>query len=163
MKKYRSDRIKKRKIYTFREIAESLGVHPRTVQAWRKDGLRVIDKAIRPYLVEGKDLKQYLATRKAKRKSKLSIHNFYCFRCTIPVSAKPSSVTFEERERTLGIDKVAQVIVHGKCSVCDGRVRRLSSSKWIDAIKTYYEERLKEGYEREITTGEQRINVAPLH
>ena len=85
-KKYSPKTIVSKRSYTYREIAEHFKIHVRTVQSWRKEGLKIMDGS-QPFLVMGSDLILFLKSRQSKRKISLNRGEFLCFVCRKPVVA----------------------------------------------------------------------------
>ena len=72
--------VKIHRNYTVDDAARLLGVHKHTVRAWIKSGLSVLND-MRPVLILGQDLKEFLKTRRTKNKRPCKPEQFYCFRC----------------------------------------------------------------------------------
>lgn len=79
-KQARLSGIKAFRCYTIGEAAEVSGVSPRTIRNWASDGLRVMD-GMRPVLIRGDDLRDYIKSKRASRSVKTCSDTFYCFRC----------------------------------------------------------------------------------
>jgi hypothetical protein len=45
-----------------------LGTHLRTVQIWRSEGLKILTDEVKPYLVMGQDIRDFIKDRIRKRK-----------------------------------------------------------------------------------------------
>ncbi|MCX7661601.1 MAG: helix-turn-helix domain-containing protein [Candidatus Omnitrophica bacterium] len=124
--------IKARRSYTFTEIAEILKIHPRTVQSWRKRGLKVIDEATKPYLVYGVELRQFL--RAKRQRHPLKIGEFYCPKCKKPRRSRSDSLSVEITNKMLGkISK--QAFIRGICEVCSQRLILFSSDRKVQKLK----------------------------
>jgi hypothetical protein len=123
MKKYHLRLIKTRRSYSFKEAAELLGTHVRTVQSWRKQGLKVIEGAY-PYLVLGSELKAFLGQRQSLRKTKLKSNELYCVACkkaVVPVDVKTVA-----NNRIVGKNKQS-ITLKGVCPHCGNPVNRFGS------------------------------------
>ena len=65
-KKYEARKIKTKRSYTFKEIADLLGLHIRTIQSWHTDGMLTLEGSNNPYLVMGTDVQNYIKQQKLK-------------------------------------------------------------------------------------------------
>lgn len=139
MKKIKIYRIKGYGIYTGAELAKTLGVHPRTVQAWRQNGLQVIDENQSPFLYEGIEVKRFLKARKSARKVNLLDHQFYCMKCRKAVTIEAEALTLNRTGKLLGNSRVPQIEASGRCLVCRSKVFRFSSTNRIAPLKKFYE------------------------
>ena len=79
-KQARINGIKAYRCYTPTEAATLVGVSPRTIRNWFKDGLQVLD-ASHPPLVRGDDLRNHIAAQRQDRKVTTGLCEFYCLRC----------------------------------------------------------------------------------
>lgn len=126
--------IKERHSYSFGEISEALKVHNRTVQCWRKQGLKVIDEASKPYLVYGGDLKQFLKAKQQKQKHPLKTGEFYCPKCRCARGSLPENITFEITQKRLGKSS-KQAFIRGICEVCNQPLLLFSSDRKIEELQ----------------------------
>lgn len=85
-KQARLTRIKSIRCYTYEEAASVTGISVRTIRAWSKGGLRVMDSQ-RPVLIRGDDLLAYLKAQRADQKCELARDEFYCLSCRKPRNA----------------------------------------------------------------------------
>ncbi len=127
---YNPNSIKQRRSYSFIEIAEKLEIHVRTVQVWRKAGLKVIDESKRPLLIFGKELRRFIKDMITKRRHSLKIDEFFCVRCRKPRKSRPNKLTFQIINKKLGKDSL-QAKMKGACEVCGLLFTRFSSDKKI--------------------------------
>jgi len=61
-------------------LFSNTGLHPQTVRAWIKNGLKTVDSG-RPILIYGDDLISYLKTQNSKNKCKTEFDEFFCMKC----------------------------------------------------------------------------------
>ena len=132
-RKYNPNLVKLRHSYTLAEIAEVYGVHTRTVQSWRKRGLKTIDETSRPYLVIGAEIRGFIRENSQKRKHPLKPGEFFCPRCQRPRKSHQDQFSVEITEKRLGRYKLA--IIKGICEVCRCRLFRFSSDRKIQELK----------------------------
>ena len=89
-------RVKIHRTYTLQEAADLLDVHKRTVENWvRSDGLPALTEA-RPYLIEGRCLRDFLEARQSAAKRPLKPDEFYCLGCRAQRTPDPSMVELDE-------------------------------------------------------------------
>lgn len=123
-KKYTLRHIRNKRSYSFKELADLLGVHVRTVQAWHKNGMPIIEGSQYPYLVLGSDAKDFLKELQSKRQLKLQAGECYCVACHKAVT--PLDVKIQSNNRKMGEGK--ESISHiGKCPLCQNKVTRFDS------------------------------------
>jgi hypothetical protein len=118
--------IRRRRAYSFHDLAVLLRKHVRTVQVWRDEGMPVLDENTKPMLVMGQDARQFLRSRKQKRKRPLEAGQFYCTRCRCARESRPEALRSEVTQRLLGPRRV-QILKHGICIVCGLALVRFSS------------------------------------
>lgn len=79
-KQARLSGIKSLRCYTPTEAAALVGVSPRTIRNWTRDGLQLLD-ASHPPLIRGDDLRIFITAQRQDRKVKTGLCEFYCLRC----------------------------------------------------------------------------------
>lgn len=75
--------VKIHRSYTVAEVASLLNMHKATIRRWIKDGLSTIDEK-RPKLILGQELRNFLQSRRAKKKQRCKQGQLYCLRCRAP-------------------------------------------------------------------------------
>jgi hypothetical protein len=166
-KTYNLRRIRNKRSYSFKELADLLGVHVRTVQAWYKDGLPIIEGSQYPYLVLGSGAKSYLKDLQSKRKSKLQSGECYCVACHKAVT--PIDVKTQSNKRKMGEGKESISLI-GKCPLCQNKVFRFGSrelsktsiKKSTKSAKKVVEKTAKESIEKEVPTLDDAFKDLPL-
>lgn len=113
--------IKKCRLYSTKELARELGVHPMTIHSWQKQGLKPVDPSFKPFIFRGIDAKAFLKARSVSRKRKLLDGEFYCVRCRQPVESLMGDITVN----TLG--QGTSLHVRGKCRICRASLNRFMS------------------------------------
>lgn len=126
--------IKIRHCYTFTEIAETLKIHPRTVQSWRKQGLKVIDEASKPYLVYGVELRQFLKVKRQKQRHPLRSGEFFCPKCKESRKSLSDKLKVEFTGRNLG-KRYKQAIIQGVCETCNQPLTLFSSDRKVKELE----------------------------
>ena len=141
-RKYNPNLIRLRHSYTLSEISEVYGVHKRTVQSWKKQGLKVIDETSKPYLVIGAEIKQFLKDNRRKRKHPLKPGEFFCPRCQNPRKSLQDQLSVEITNKRLGryrqaiiIGRYRQAIIKGVCEVCHCPLFLFSSDRKVQELK----------------------------
>jgi len=118
--------IRARRSYSFAQIADEVyGIHPRTVQRWRQEGLPVLDETSRPFLVMGAALQNFLRERQKRRKHPLKPGEFFCSTCRCARRSVPGALLTEITDKRLGRQH-RQALIRGVCEVCGRRLLRFS-------------------------------------
>ena len=116
---YNTRLIRRDYSYFIWEIADLFDLHPNAVRRWIKVGLTAVDDR-RPVLVHGGDLIEFLGARRARRKQKCAIDEFYCFRCRRPRNSRFGCVDVEIRSEM-------RLDLSGACDTCGTRMHRAGS------------------------------------
>ena len=120
--------FRSRRAYSFTEIAELLGIHLQTAQRWHIEGLKILTDGVKPYLVMGRDIQDFLKDRIRKRKKPLQQGQFFCPRCQQPRNSLAQHLRIEVTNRMLGPCH-RQAIIRGICEVCGVRLSLFSSER----------------------------------
>jgi len=103
--------------YTVEEVASLYSVHKNTVRLWIKNqGLKIIDD-LRPILILGRDLREFLQTKRVKNKRKCLPHEIYCLKCRKPQVPSENMADYIPMSNTTG-----RLI--SLCPECDSRVNK---------------------------------------
>jgi hypothetical protein len=129
-KKYRISKINPQRCYSVSEIAKKQMRHKRTVQSWIANGLPVLDKNRRPYLVLGADLMEFLKMKQQSRKLELKEHEIYCVKCRAARNGRPESLELLSTGKALG-PNAKQLILRGVCEECGTVIQRFTSDRII--------------------------------
>jgi hypothetical protein len=124
--RHRPDRraVKRYFSYTVEEAAHAVGVETGSVRRWMKTGLPYLDDQ-RPFLILGKDLREYLAAR-TKPKQRCKLNEFFCFHCRAPKPAGGSMIDYTAR--TIKSGQLSAI-----CEACDTIMyKNFSASKLAD-------------------------------
>ena len=142
-KKYKYRLIKDNFIYTTDELAKLLEVHQGSIQRLiNTENMPVIDKNQKPYLLKGKDTKEFLKLRAKKDKIKLEYFEFRCMKCKKAVKSHPAKLEYKIYSIHLG--KTAfKADIRGICVECGSRLLKLSSDVKIQKIKEFYKKTAK--------------------
>ncbi len=124
-KKYEVRKIKTKRSYTFKEIADLFDVHIRTIQAWHVNGLVTLEGSNNPYLVMGVDVQNYIKQQKQKHKVTLKVNEFYCISCRKAVTT--TEVFSNSNGIKMGGNKQS-VILSGVCPTCSRKVNRFTTN-----------------------------------
>ena len=118
-------------MYSIKDITSMLHVHSRTVSSWIAKGLQVYHKGI-PYLICGKDLKEFLDVQSNKDKINTLHYEFACFKCR--ASRKPLDNNIEVHLHNTKI-----IHLKGICRVCNTKINKSQHinklSKWMNLYK----------------------------
>ena len=127
---YNTRLIKRDYAYFISEIADLFRLHPNAIRRWIKAGLITVDER-RPLLVHGRDLIDFLNSRKAQRKQKCAADEFYCFRCRRPQRAILNRVEVRIRNET-------KVNLSATCCACGTRMNRAGSVRKIEEYRQVF-------------------------
>lgn len=119
--------VKIHRNYTVEEIANLFGIHKNTVRAWLKAGLPVCDY-IRPMLILGRDLAEFLKAQRTKNKRPCGPGEIYCVRCRAPKSPAGNMAEYRAQTETLGN-------LVGICPDCEGLIFRRVNRAKLDQMK----------------------------
>ena len=102
-------------------IFKHLGLHPQTVRAWIKRGLKTIDKS-KPTLIYGNDLITFIKKQNASGKCKTEFNQMFCLKCkdARPIYQNKVAITAKDR----------LIKAQGKCREC--KTMMFKSYKLID-------------------------------
>lgn len=156
---YTLRRIRNKRSYSFRDLADCLNVHIRTVQTWYKRGLPIIEDSQSPYLVMGADAKTFLKTLQNNRKTTLKEGECYCVACHKPVL--PITPSIKKNKRRIGNGKESISII-GNCPHCDNKVTRFSSQILVPTTNKSPAQVDKKQETKEAKKPDNSINDLPL-
>jgi len=120
---YKLSKIKTKRSYLLKEIADMFNVHVRTVQSWIKSGLEPLEGTKSPYYVMGYDLKDYLSKQNETGKVKLKNREFYCLACKKGVV--PTHI--EVLDNGIVGNNMKSFRLKGSCPICKLQVNRIAS------------------------------------
>lgn len=111
--------------YTVEEVARLYGVTRNTVRAWIKAGLPTTD-GLRPQLVHGADLADFLRGRRSARQQRCAPGELYCMRCRAPRKAAAGRASYRPLTQTQG-NLIA------RCEACAALMNRRVSLRKLAA------------------------------
>lgn len=127
-------RVKARRSYTWKELADLLGVHERTAQGWKVEGLQMLDETTKPYLVMGDEVKRFLKERSQRRKHPLRLGEFFCATCRQARQSAPHALRVEYTGKRLG-KHGAQALLRGICQTCQRPLLLFSSAAKVRQLR----------------------------
>lgn len=133
-KKIKLKNLKSRQSYTARQLAEVLDVHIRTVQTWKKEGLKPIENTL-PLLFMGFEVKDFIQQRQSDKKIKLAKNQFYCVKCRKAVKSKENRIEVIKTQKLIGKDLLSELILRGECEICGCKLNRFSHVGKLNEIK----------------------------
>ncbi len=136
MKVYNTNLIKLRHTYLLEEIALKQKVHIRTVRAWIKEGLKIVE-GLYPYLVLGYDLKNFLKAKRTRRKCKLNHDEFWCVKCRTARKSLENKVEIKYSGMTIG-NNLKEFVIQGKCEICGTKLNRFSNESKLFEVKNSF-------------------------
>ena len=131
---YSPSRIKGRRTYISKELAEVFRIHIRTIQRWRKDGLAALDEKARPFLFSGEEIIRFLKEKRKKRKQNLKPGEFFCITCRTPRHSKPNKFSIIITGTPLG-KTARQAFIKGICETCGRPLTIFSSDRKIQEMR----------------------------
>lgn len=143
--------IKTHYVYTVWEAAQALGRHRQTVIRWIKDKGLVADRSKPPWLIQGKDLKHFLGYRRAKSKTKLALHHFFCVGCKAPQEPDGKFAEYTQASPTTGMLKAL-------CPACGSIVNKVVRSADLVAIRAKLEVTVQQATPRLVSLPVPRSN-----
>ncbi|MGC1497301.1 MAG: helix-turn-helix domain-containing protein [Sulfitobacter sp.] len=126
------NRIKTHYVYTVWEAAQALGRHRQTVVRWIKNKGLIADRCKIPWLIQGKDLKHFLGRRRAKAKTKLALHHFFCLGCKAPQEPDGKFAEYTQASPTTGMLKAF-------CPTCTSVMNKVVRRADLEAIRAKIE------------------------
>jgi len=114
--RYNPNKCKINRNYSISEIALLYGVHKNTVKTWLRRGLKRIDNQ-RPYIILGRDLKQFIKDLRGINKRPCELGEIYCMKCRVPRTPEQGSTVFETETSRYGRIKA-------NCNVCNSPMNR---------------------------------------
>ena len=124
-------KIRQSHCYTVLEVSNMLGVTTGTIRGWLRLDLPRLDD-VKPLLITGDTLKNWLVTRRQSRKQKCQPDELYCCRCRAPRRAMPGSVVINLRNaKTIAIGAL--------CAFCGAKMNKGGSLASLPEIKATFE------------------------
>ncbi|HAY34053.1 MAG TPA: hypothetical protein PK605_05295 [Ignavibacteria bacterium] len=132
-KKINISLIRSRKVYTNQTLAELFHVHIRTIQVWKREGMKPLEENSRPHLYLGFIVKEFLQKKYKRNKKKLELHQFYCVKCRKETISKHEKLRYVITDKNLGNgNKHAKIF--GNCEKCGTEIFRFASDKIINKM-----------------------------
>lgn len=147
-------RVKTHLVYNVWEAADLLGLHRQTVLRWIKIEQLPIDSSSKPWLIQGRDLKAFLRSRRKSRKRPCKFNEIYCLPCH---SAKePAGKMVEYSQKTLTTGTLA-----GICPDCTRLIHRFIKRDQLTKIQLHLDVTYSKAKPRivEPTIPPVRINI----
>lgn len=132
--------VKIHRTYKVDEAASVCHVHKGTIRAWIKNGLATIDN-LRPTLIQGQVLREYLEVKRQKAKTKLQPGEFYCVKCRVARCPLENYADVEALNNQVGN-------LSGICPDCDSIMNRRVSFRNLTQVIGNLEVTLPEALER---------------
>lgn len=145
-------KIKIHRPYTPYEAAVVLGVDRQTVIRWVNDKGLTADKSSKPWLIEGQDLRTFLGERRAKRKCKLALHSFYCFRCRDGRTAAGKMADYVQQTTTGGM-------LTAICDTCGTLMNKAVKRSDLEAIRAKLDVTIQTADPRIVSRSDAPSNV----
>lgn len=136
--------IHSRRSYSTSELADLFGIHVRTIQSWRKQGLEPINPDESRYLFMGNTVKEFIREKQASRKSALKEDEFYCPRCRQPRKSLPEHIEINITDKQIGKSNF-HVQIKGVCEKCQCKLNRFATKNGLKgSIWSRFKRKVKE-------------------
>ncbi len=137
-KKPSPNRIKTHRVYTTYEAADALDLHRKTIVHWiTRSGLEA-DRSQRPWLIEGRNLKAFLADRRQCGKVRLNVGEIYCLPCRQARIPAGRMADFRMKSITTGV-------LSGICPDCDHMMNRIIRRSDLDRFRAILDVTVQKG------------------
>ena len=123
--------IKSARCYTMAEAAACLGVSLNTIRNYEKGGLPVL-RAERPFLIQGAQLKAWLAARGQRMKQPLKPEQMLCLRCKTPQTPLGGMVDCTALSS-------AKLQLMGLCPSCGCVMHRVASHRQLPDFVRFFD------------------------
>lgn len=131
-KKFPAHKLKAHRVYDVWEVSQALSCHKQTVIRWIKNDGLPADTTRKPWLIDGKDLKAFLGTRRSKATCKLALHHCYCFGCKAP--REPDGKIADYTQQTPDSGRLT-----GLCPACGALMHKVVKRADLEAIRAKIE------------------------
>jgi len=131
---YNPNLIKAKGTYSLKELAGVCNRHPRTIQIWRKEGLKEFGKERNSFIFIGGEIKRFLKEKDKKQKYPLQLDEFFCPKCHKQRKSLPELLTFEITDTKLG-KTAKRAFIRGICETCGQSLLLFSSDRKIQELK----------------------------
>ena len=114
--------------YTIEEAARTLGAHKNTIRSWIRNKQLPLVCHRRPYLIHGRELRDFLLAQKARRRTRCGSGQIYCLSCRSPKNPDGAIAEYRPLTRATGN-------LRGLCPDCGRLVHRVVSLARIEAVR----------------------------
>lgn len=108
---------------------KDLGLHPQTVRAWSKQGLKAIDKG-KPALIYGHELITFLKAQNSKNKCKTAFDQMFCMKCQDARPVYKGQITIKH--------KAGFMQLSGLCRTCKSTMNKSYKIDDLPEIRRTY-------------------------
>lgn len=143
--------VKTHYVYSVWEAGQALGRHRQTIVRWIKDKGLIADRSKVPWLIEGKDLKQFLGQQRAKCKTKLALHNLLCLGCKTPQEPDGKFAEYTQVSPTTGMLKAL-------CPSCGNVINKVVRRTDLEAIRAKIEVSVQQANPRLVSLSDAHLN-----
>lgn len=126
--------VKIHRNYTVEDVARLFGVRKNSVRAWVKAGLPVCDDR-RPMLILGRDLREFLRSKRSARKRRCGPGELYCLRCR--EARRPAEGMVDFLPVTAATGRLVAI-----CPVCTATMNRYISVRGLDKLRPHLDVRM---------------------
>ncbi|MDZ4724430.1 MAG: hypothetical protein SGI97_11110 [candidate division Zixibacteria bacterium] len=112
--------------YTMSELATALNTSPRTIQRWKKEGMKPVSATDWPLLIMGSEAKRFLNCRIRNKRVSLKPDEFYCVKCRAARTALHGTIDHIYTGKTFGNGEECIWRI-AKCCICGQELARFGS------------------------------------
>lgn len=137
-KKIPINRIRINRTYTIAELAAVLYVCPVTVWNWIQKGLPVVDRSKKPWLIDGKETKDYLEERIKNNKIKMQYYELFCVKGKSGAEVESETIKVVI-DKAINVDDNHYIVrISGRCKKHGIIASRFSTTKKMIELLKYY-------------------------
>lgn len=151
-KAFPANRIKTHLVYTIWEVADALGCHRQTVIRWIKNKGLEADCSRKPWLIEGRVLRDFLGLRRTAQKHTLALHHCYCLGCKAPREAGGKIADFKLQTPETGT-------LTALCSACGALMHKVIRRRDLELLRTKIEVTIQQADPRLVSSDTAPSNV----
>jgi len=145
-------RIKTHQVYSAGELASALGVHRQTILRWVKEKGLKADTQQKPWLFEGRDVKEFLGQRKKTARCKTALNHCFCLGCKQAREPDGKIADYIQMTPTTGM-------LTGLCPACGCLMNKVVRRADLEAIRARIDVTIQKADARLVSSSDASLNV----